>query len=124
MLQSDEWRETLHEMIIFGMLFKAVALDAKAINHNELKLSYVPILESVSAAAERKHHQYRQQFSRMGGKVRSQRTQDSFLYSVLVTFRGEQHEAIYNVEVLKAECQVRLNKFPEGFLDEKRNGRT
>lgn len=124
MLHSDEWRQTLHEMIIFGMLFKAAALDAKVIHHNELKLSYVTILESVSAAAERKHHQYRQQFSRMGGKVRSQGSQDGFLYVVLVTFLGKQHEVIYNVEVLKAECQVRLSKFPEGFFDEQRNGRT
>ncbi len=110
-------------MIIYGMLFKAVSIDAKAINHSELKLSYVPILESVSAAAERKHHQYRQQFGRMGGKIRSQGSTDSFLYEVLVTFRGLQHEVIYNVEVLKAECQVRLNNFQQAFIDEQRNGR-
>ncbi|MGG4495587.1 hypothetical protein [Brevibacillus reuszeri] len=75
-------------MIMYGMLFKAVDLDAKTVNQSELKLLYGPILESVSAAAERKHHQYRQQFGRMGGKVRSQRTQGSFLYVVLVTFQG------------------------------------
>ncbi|MGW9128132.1 hypothetical protein ACWGPW_24475 [Paenibacillus chitinolyticus] len=123
MEQSNEWRETLHELIIYGMLFKAVALDAKTINQSELKLSYEPILESVSAAAERKHHQYRQQFGRMGGKIRSQGTKDGFLYEVLVTFRGLQHEVIYNVEVLKAECQVRLNNFLQAFTDEQRNGR-
>ncbi|MFE1630405.1 hypothetical protein ACFLFF_27070 [Brevibacillus reuszeri] len=110
MTQKEEWREVLHEMIIFGLLFKAAALDSKAINHNGLKLSYVPILESVSTAAERKHHEYRQQFVRMGGKLRSQGSQDGFLYVVLVTFRGMQHEIVYNVEVLKAECQARLNK--------------
>lgn len=116
MIQTEEWREILHELIIHGMLFKAVALDAKAINHSELKLSYVPILELVSAAAERKHHQYRQQFGKMGGKIRSQGTQDGFLYEVLVTVRGMQHEIVYNVEVLKAECQIRLNNFLKAVL--------
>lgn len=110
---DDQWREILREVIVFGMLFKAVAHDASTLDQTaELKLSYRSILDLISSWAERKHHEYRQQFAKMGGKIHSQKLQqDGFLYNVLVTVRGYQQEAVLNVEVLKAECQVRLNQF-------------
>ncbi|UED77481.1 hypothetical protein [Brevibacillus sp. DP1.3A] len=31
MIQPDQWREILHETILYGMLFKAIALNAESI---------------------------------------------------------------------------------------------
>ncbi|MGK5506721.1 hypothetical protein [Brevibacillus formosus] len=111
MIQPDQWREILHETILYGMLFKALALDAQSQNQDQLKLSYRPMFDTVSMWAERKHHEYRRQFGRLGGKINIQKLRDRFEYYVLVTFRGRQEECIYNVEHLKAECQVRLNNY-------------
>lgn len=111
MIQPDQWRDILHETILYGMLFKAIALDAKSLNQDQLKMSYRPMRDTVSMWAERKHHEYRSQFGRMGGKIHIQRTTDGFLYSVVVTVRGQQEECLYNVSHLKAECQVRLNNY-------------
>ncbi|MBG9564899.1 hypothetical protein [Brevibacillus agri] len=110
-MESDEWREILRECIVYGLLFKAVARDANTLDMVELKMTYRPILDAISVWAERRHHDYRRQFGRIGGKIRSQETRDGFLYVVLVTFRGVQHENVYNVEILRAECQDRLNNF-------------
>ncbi|MED1801760.1 hypothetical protein [Brevibacillus porteri] len=111
MIQPDKWREILHETILYGMLFKAIAFDAESLNQDQLKMSYRPMFDTVSMWAERKHHEYRSQFGRMGGKIHVQKTTDSFLYLVLVTVKGRQEECIYNVSHLKAECQVRLNNY-------------
>lgn len=108
---TEQWREILRECIVYGMLFKAVAKDAGSLDQFELKLTYRPILEAISVWAERKHHDFRRQFGRMGGKIHSQGTKDGFTYIVLVTLRGLQHENIYNIEILRAECQDRLNNF-------------
>lgn len=111
MIQLDQWREKLHETIVYGMLFKAIARDSQNLNQDQLKMSYRPMLDSISMWAERKHHEYRSQFGRLGGKIHSQKSSDRFTYYVLVTFRGRQEECVYNVEHLKAECQVRLNDY-------------
>lgn len=95
--------------ILYGMLFKAIAFDAENLNQDQLKMSYRPMFDTVSMWAERKHHEYRSQFGRLGGKIHVQKTTDGFLYLVLVTVKGRREECIYNVEHLKAECQVRLN---------------
>ncbi|GEC93823.1 hypothetical protein [Brevibacillus brevis] len=111
MIQPDQWREILHETILYVMLFKAIALDAESLNQDQLKMSYRPMLDTVSMWAERKHQEYRSQFGQLGGKIHVQKTTDGFLYRVLVTVRGRQEECIYNVEHLKAECQVWLNNY-------------
>ncbi|ASJ54381.1 hypothetical protein BP422_12935 [Brevibacillus formosus] len=111
MIQPDQWREILHKSILYGLLFKALALDAQKLNQDQLKMSYRPVLDTISMWAERKYHEYRSQFGKLGGKIHAQKTTDSLLYSVLVTVRGRQEECIYNVNHLKAECQVRLNNF-------------
>ncbi|GED61531.1 hypothetical protein ABER61_28790 [Brevibacillus formosus] len=59
MIQTDQWREILHETILYGLLFKALALDAKRLNQHQLKMSYRPVLDTISMWAERKHHGYR-----------------------------------------------------------------
>lgn len=110
-MENNQWREILTETIIYGLLFKAVARDASNIDLIELKMSYRPILDAVSLWAERKHHEYRHQFGRLGGKIHVQESRDGFLYRVLVTVRGYQHENLYNTEILRAECQDRLNRF-------------
>ncbi|MCE0452731.1 hypothetical protein [Brevibacillus sp. AF8] len=63
------WQETLHECLVYGMLFKAVAKDAETLDAIEMRISYKPLLEVVSQWAERKHHEYRREFERMGGKI-------------------------------------------------------
>lgn len=110
-MDPNEWREILREFIVYGMLFKAVAKDADSVDEAGLKLTYRPMLESISIWAERRHHEYRRQFARLGGKVHVQETRDKFTYFVLVTVRGMQHENIYSVEILRAECQERLNQY-------------
>lgn len=56
MIQPDQWREILHESILNGLLFKALALDAQKLNQDQLKMSYRPVLDTISMWAERKHH--------------------------------------------------------------------
>ncbi|MFF0828733.1 hypothetical protein ACFYU8_17985 [Brevibacillus sp. NPDC003359] len=111
MMQS-EWREILHETILYELLFKAVAKDMEKLKQANFKMSYCKTLDAISRWAERKHHEYRSNFGRMGGKIHQQKTTDGFIYIVTVTFRGRQEESVYNVEILKAECQVRLNNCP------------
>ncbi|TQK75003.1 hypothetical protein FB479_101615 [Brevibacillus sp. AG162] len=111
MIQPDQWREILHESILYGLLFKALAMDAQKLNQDQLKMSYRPVLDTISMWAERKHYEYRSQFGELGGKIHVQKTTDGLLYFVLVTVRGRQEECIYNVHHLKAECQVRLNNY-------------
>ncbi|GEC93582.1 hypothetical protein [Brevibacillus brevis] len=111
MIQPDQWREILHETILYGMLFKEIALDAESLNQDQLKMSYRPMLDTVSMGAEQKHHEYRSQFGKMGGKIHVQKTTDGFHYSVIVTVRDRREECIYNVIHLKAECQMRLNNY-------------
>lgn len=110
------WREILNETIIYGLLFKAIARDTASMDLVELKLSYRPILEAISVWAERKHHVYRRQFEQLGGKIRVQENRDGFIYFVLVTVQGLQHEAVYSKEILRAECQNRLNHFFQDML--------
>lgn len=107
----DNWREILRECIVYSLLFKAIAKDAASIDQMDLKMSYRPILDRISLWAERKHHEYRRQFLQLGGKIHVQESRDRYIYYVLVTIRGMQHENIYNVEILRAECQDRLNHF-------------
>ncbi|MGG4449673.1 hypothetical protein [Brevibacillus porteri] len=111
MIQPDQWREILHETILYGILFKAISLDAESLNQDQLKMSYRPMMDTISMWAERKHHEYRSQFGRLGGKIHEQKATDGFLYRVLVTVRDRQEECIYNVQHLKAECQVRFNDY-------------
>ncbi|TQR29374.1 hypothetical protein [Brevibacillus brevis] len=111
MMQSDQWQEILHETILYGLLFKAVARDANNLNQDQLKMSYRPMLDAISMWAEREHHKYRSQFGRLGGKIHSQGSPDGFQYVVTVTVRGRQEESVYNVEILRAECQVRLDNY-------------
>ncbi|MED1953576.1 hypothetical protein [Brevibacillus centrosporus] len=110
-MQNNEWPEILTESIVYGLLFKAVARDADSIDFFELKMSYRPILDAISTWSERKHHEYRRKFAQLGGKIHVQESPDKFIYRVLVTVRGYQHERFYNKEILRAECQVRLDQF-------------
>lgn len=113
MQQDDQWREILLECIVHGMLFKALAHDAELVGQDQIpfKMSYRSLLEEASIWAERKHHEYRRMFTRLGGTIRIQRKQDDFIYYVLVTIKGYQQECVFNVEILRAECQARLDEW-------------
>lgn len=115
----ENWREVLRESIVYGLLFKAVAIDAASIDQMDLKMSYRPVLDGLSLWAERKHHEYRRQFGQLGGKIHVQETRDGFIYYVLVTVHGLRYENIYSREILRAECQDRLNHFFKSGIQSK-----
>lgn len=113
---DDQWREILQDYIIYGMLFKALAHDASVKTEFPFKLSYNSFFSTASVWAERKHHEYRRKFTRLGGKVHSQQKRDEFNYFVLVSVKGYQHELYYNTEILRAECQQRLNAWIQSLV--------
>lgn len=112
---DDSWREVVHEYLLYGILFKAIEADIKTLESSELKMSYPDLLRKASIWAEKQHNTWRSKFTRMGGILRSQTLRDDFFYDVLVTYKGEKHTLHYNVEIIKAECQVRLNTWIESL---------
>ncbi|MCG6197230.1 hypothetical protein H1215_08555, partial [Anoxybacillus sp. LAT_38] len=70
---------------------------------------YKPLLEKLSIKAEREHHKYRRELHRLGCKV-VKTEQQAIGYCVTLRLRGHVQEAIYSVETLRAECEVRLER--------------
>jgi hypothetical protein len=108
-MQDGAWRDVLHEYIVYGLLFKALMVDAGLLEQTTTKLRYKPLLEKLSIKAEREHHRYRRELYRLGCKV-VKTEQQAVGYCVTVRVRGQVQEAIYSVESLRAECEVRLEK--------------
>jgi hypothetical protein len=111
-MQDGAWRDVLHEYIVYGLLFKALMVDAGLLAEASTKLRYRVLLEKLSINAEREHHRYRRELHRIGCKV-VKTEQQAIGYHVLVKVRGHVQEAIYSVENLRAECEVRLEKLIE-----------
>ena len=111
-MQDGSWRDVLHEYVVYGLLFKALMVDADLLAESSTKLRYKPLLEKLSINAEREHHRYRRELHRLGCKV-VKKEQQSIGYSVTVRVRGQVQEAIYSVESLRAECEVRLERLIE-----------
>nr|WP_239565235.1 hypothetical protein [Brevibacillus fulvus] len=93
---------------MFGLLFKAAMADQQRFGALPLKLSYQLVLEELSRWAERRHHQLKRTLKQMGCELLLSRKQGS-TYVVQVRVRGYQREAIYSIELLRAECQQQLN---------------
>jgi hypothetical protein len=111
-MQDGSWRDVLHEYVVYGLLFKALMVDADLLAESSTKLRYKPLLEKLSINAEREHHRYRRELHRLGCKV-VKTEQQAVGYCVTVRVRGQVQEAIYSVENLRAECEVRLEKLIE-----------
>jgi hypothetical protein len=111
-LQETAWRDVLHECVVYGLLFKALMVDADLLSEASTKLHYKPLLEKLSIKAEREHHRYRRELHRIGCKV-VKTEQQAVGYCVTARVRGQVQEAIYSVESLRAECEVRLERLIE-----------
>jgi hypothetical protein len=94
-------------------LFRAVMVDLGQMQAVPLKLSYQAVFDwffqELSRWAERQHHQLRRLLRKQGCVVVSSRRQ-GHVYVVQYRQRGYLREAIYSIEILRAECQelVRL----------------
>lgn len=104
---DDTWRKILQECIVYEMLFKALMADKEKISDAQLKLRYGPLFEKLSLIAEKQHHLYRKELSRLGCKIVSRQNQNG-QYVVTCRVRGYVEEAVFSGELLKAECEVRL----------------
>ncbi|WP_429844276.1 hypothetical protein [Brevibacillus sp. FIR094] len=100
---SDE-QELIRQYILFGILFRAVMVDLAEVRIVPLKFSYQMMFDELSRWAERKHHQLRRILGQRGCTVVSSRRQ-GHMYVVHYRQRGYVREAIYTIEVLRAECQ-------------------
>lgn len=100
---SDE-QELIRQYILFGILFRAVMVDLGQMRIVPLKFSYQMMFDELSRWAERQHHQLRRILGQRGCKVVSSRRQ-GHMYVVHYRQRGYVREAIYTIEVLRAECQ-------------------
>lgn len=100
---SDE-QELIRQYILFGILFRAVMFDLGQLRIVPLKFSYQLMFDEISRWAERQHHQLRRVLRQRGCTVVSSQRQ-GHVYVVLYRQRGYVREAIYTIEVLRAECQ-------------------
>lgn len=111
-MQDGAWRDVLHEYVVYGLLFKALMIDASLLEQTPTKIRYKSLLEKLSIKSEREHHRYRRELHRLGCKV-VKTEQQAVGYCVTVRVRGHVQEAIYSVESLRAECEVRLERLIE-----------
>lgn len=104
---QESVRDMLRECVLYGIFFKAVAVDLALLRPVPLKLSYQPVLEEMSIWAEKLHHQLKRQLHRQGVEILTARKQGRF-YTVEIRIGGYRQEAVYSIELLHAECQERL----------------
>ncbi|MGE5702340.1 MAG: hypothetical protein ACM32O_07415 [Clostridia bacterium] len=104
---SESVRELLRECILYGIFFKAVASDVELFRSIASRISYLPLLEDVSAWAERVHYRLKRQLHQLGVEVLTTQKQGP-MYKVEIRMNGYRREAIYSIELLRAECQEKL----------------
>lgn len=106
-------QELVRRYILFGILFRVAMADLEHVCSVPLKLSYngffQGFFQEMSRWAERQHHQIRRLLRKQGCYVVSSRRQ-GHVYVVQYRQRGYLREAVYSIEILRAECQelVRL----------------
>jgi hypothetical protein len=103
---ADGEQELVRECVLYGLLFRAAMVDGEAIRRVPLKLSYHWLLEELSRWAEKRHHQLRRKLRQQGCRLLTARKQGS-VYVVQYRLRGYVREAVYAIEVLRAECEQR-----------------
>lgn len=104
---ESDWQELLRECVLFGLLFKAVLSDSALLEGALLKLSYQPVLDELSRWAERQHYLMKRKLQEQGCRLLQSKKQGS-VYAVEVSIGGYRREAIYSIEVLRAECGERV----------------
>ncbi|GED28873.1 MULTISPECIES: hypothetical protein [Brevibacillus] len=101
-------QEMMRLYILFGILFRVVMVDLGKVRVVPLKLSYQAVYDwlfpEISRWAERQHHQLRRLLRQQGCVVVSYQRQ-GHVYVVHYRQRGYLREAIYSIEILRAECQ-------------------
>lgn len=112
--EGAEEQETMRLYILFGILFRAVMVDLGQVRAVPLKLSYQAVFDwlflELSRWAERRHHQLRRLLRQQGCVVVSYRRQ-GHVYIVHYRQRGYLREAIYSIEILRAECQELVSQW-------------
>jgi hypothetical protein len=104
---AGEGQEMVRECVLFGLLFRAAMIDLAMLRRVPLKLSYHLLLEELSRWAERRHYQLRRTLREQGCHLLTSRKHGG-VYIVQYRWRGYLREAVYSVEVLRAECQERV----------------
>ncbi|WP_068791682.1 hypothetical protein [Brevibacillus laterosporus] len=119
-----EWQEHVRESILFGLLFKVAMVDQQTLRQIPLSLSYIHLLEHLSRWAERRHHDLRRALLDRGCEVIGAQTKEG-LYRVQVRLNGYVHEFLYSPELLRAECQERVQQWLTGETQQgdAKNGR-
>ncbi|WP_051188251.1 hypothetical protein [Brevibacillus thermoruber] len=97
-------QELLRLYILFGLLFRTAMADWGQVRQVPLKLSYHWFFEELSRWAERQHHRLRRHLRQRGCVLLSARRERG-VYVVQYRQRGYVREAVYSIEVLRAECQ-------------------
>ncbi len=103
----EGWQDLLRECVLFGILFKAVLVDLQRMQALPLKLSYHALLGEMSRQAERYHHRMKQRLQQHGCELLNSVKQGK-LYIVQLRVAGYEQEAIYSIELLRAECGQRI----------------
>lgn len=97
-------QELLRLYVLFGLLFRVAMVDGGRVQTVPLKLSYQWFFEEISRWAEREHHRLRRKLQEQGCRCLTATRQDGF-YVVQYRHRGYVKEAVYSIEVLRAQCQ-------------------
>lgn len=115
-------QELVRRYILFGILFRVAMVDLQQVCSAPLKLSYDGFFQSffqeLSRWAERQHHQIRRLLRQQDCYVVSSQRQ-GHLYVVLYRQRGYLREAVYSIEILRAECQELARLWMAGASKEK-----
>lgn len=119
--RADNWRRTLQECVVAGVLFKAVMADLRLLETQPSKLSYRVLLEELSRWAERRHHELRRRLREQGCVLlTSERL--GHCYRVGLLYRGYQREAVYSIEWIKAECEQQMRRWLQKAQAERTDG--
>jgi len=104
-------QELVRECILFGLLFKAAMLDLAVLRTVPLKLSYRVFFEKLSWWAEKKHHQLRASLRQQGCELLIGEKREGSLYCVQIRVNGYVQEIYYSTELLRAECEKRVQQW-------------
>jgi len=119
--EEEGEQEQVRLYILFGLLFRAAMVDLAQARLVSLKLSYDTVFDwlfqDLSRWAERQHHQLRRGLRERGCNVVSTKRQ-GHMYVVHYRQRGYLREAIYSIEVLRAECQQLVGLWMKHYQQE------
>jgi len=117
-------QELMRLYILFGILFRVVMVDLGRVRGVPLKLSYQAVFDWVllelSRWAERQHHRLRRLLRQQGCVVVSCRRQ-GHAYVVHYRQQGYLREAVYSIEILRAECQALVGKWVDTISERRRH---